>query len=360
METLEHGLVELLQRSGGRRCEQHQRRPRVSGELLRAGGRERAMRAACRVGRERRGALEEGAGRRRPAPRSRAPGRLLELVRDVLVGPDSGVRAMPSEAIWIEVRVGGRRERPMRGASLVGRGLAVDRGPQERVAELDLQSEVKQPLRLRRSQLIKRDPEFRCSAHEQRRLTGRVARSHEQQTLRHRRQLLHAPPEARFDPLWQRSVAGEPEASRQRRERRSAWQLEQRKRIAARLGQYPVAHAVVHGSRDDRGKELPRRAIRQSQERQLWESGKLLEPAGLALCEQQNNCLRGKAPSHEREHLCRRPVEPLDVVDNAEHWMLLRHVGEQTEHSQPDEKAIRPRARAEAQRGGQGVTLGRR
>ncbi len=151
METLEHGTVDLVQRPGGRRCQQRLRAPGVSGQQLVGRGLERPPGPPPRVGGERRRALQKGGSRCQPAPRARPPGRLLQLARDVLVGPDGGVSAMPCMAIGIELGIGGGSERPVRGSARLGRCRAIDRRAQERVAKYDLQAELQQPVRLRGS-----------------------------------------------------------------------------------------------------------------------------------------------------------------------------------------------------------------
>ena len=82
--------------------------------------------------------------------------------------------------------------------------------------------------------------------------------------------------------------------------------------------------------------------------------------AGLALCEQKDDRLGRQPPSHEREHLCRGPIKPLDVIDEADQRALLRRVGQQAQNGEPDQKSIGLRARAQAKRGRQRVTLWRR
>jgi hypothetical protein len=67
-----HRPVDLVQRAGGRRCQQCLRGLGVTGELLGGGGLEHPPRPLSRIGRERRGALQKGAGRCQPAPRARA------------------------------------------------------------------------------------------------------------------------------------------------------------------------------------------------------------------------------------------------------------------------------------------------
>ena len=44
--------------------------------------------------------------------------------------------------------------------------------------------------------------------------------------------------------------------------------------------------------------------------------------------------------SHEREHLRRGPIKPLNVIDKADKRMLLRRVGQEAEHRQSDKKSI--------------------
>ena len=83
-------------------------------------------------------------------------------------------------------------------------------------------------------------------------------------------------------------------------------------------------------------------------------------PPGSRSANRRTTDSAGQAPGHEREHLGRGPIKPLDVIDQAEQRLLLRRVGEQAEHGQPDEKSIGLRARAQAERGRERVTLWRR
>jgi hypothetical protein len=101
-------------------------------------------------------------------------------------------------------------------------------------------------------------------------------------------------------------------------------------------------------------------AFRQPADPQLGKSGQLVVPTGVALREQETDGLRGKASGHEGEHLCRGPIKPLDVIDDADQRMLLRRVGQQAEQGQSDQKSIWLRARAQPERGRHGVTLWRR
>ena len=99
--------------------------------------------------------------------------------------------------------------------------------------------------------------------------------------------MLHAPPEACFDSPWYRSTAGKPKPARQHPGRRPAGELEQRERVAVRLGEYPFAHASVHGGGNDRPQQFARGGIRQAAQSQLGQPSQLLKPAQLALSEQE-------------------------------------------------------------------------
>jgi hypothetical protein len=93
-----------------------------------------------------------------------------------------------------------------------------------------------------------------------------------------------------------------------------------------RLGQYATTHTLIQRSGDDRGEQLSRGDVGQSANRQVGQPGQLLELAGLALCEQEDNRLGRQPPSHEGEHLRRGSVKPLDVIDQADQWTLFRRV----------------------------------
>ena len=142
METLQLGAVDLVKRPGVRGREQRQRGLAVSGQLFRGGRLERPACPPSRLCRKRRGALQKGGGGRKSSSGARTLGRLLELVRDVVVGPGGGMSAVPHAAIGIEFGVGGGCERLMRGSALLGRRRAIGRRAQERVAKRDLQAEL--------------------------------------------------------------------------------------------------------------------------------------------------------------------------------------------------------------------------
>ena len=90
---------------------------------------------------------------------------------------------MPGPAIRIELGIGGCRQRPMRGAPIIGGCRPVDGRTQKRMAKRDLGAQFEQPVSLGWSQLIDRDVDLLRGANEERGLPGRVGRGQEQQPL---------------------------------------------------------------------------------------------------------------------------------------------------------------------------------
>jgi hypothetical protein len=76
--------------------------------------------------------------------------------------------------------------------------------------------------------------------------------------------------------------------------------------------------------------------IAESLDHQLRQPRQLLLLAGRTRGEDQGDRLRQQPPRDERERLCRRPIEPLRIVHQADQWSLLRHLGQQAEYGQPD------------------------
>jgi hypothetical protein len=189
---------------------------------------------------------------------------------------------MPGAPVRIELGIGSRCERPVHLTPLSGGCATVDRRAQERMAKCDLEAEADQAISLGWSQLLDGDAKLGCRPDEQHRLTRRIGRRHEQQLLRRRGQLIHAALEARLDLTRQRFVAREPKASCQRTRRPTSRQLEQGERVPARFGEYPLAHAPVHGNGDGRSEQFACEGIRKSAEGQLREAAERLESARTA------------------------------------------------------------------------------
>lgn len=71
---------------------------------------------------------------------------------------------------------------------------------------------------------------------------------------------------------------------------------------------------------------------------QFRQSGQVVaRPSG---GEDQADGLRAEPPGGERQHLRRRVVEPLLVVDKADERLVLSDVGQQAQHRQPDQEPV--------------------
>ncbi len=80
--------------------------------------------------------------------------------------------------------------------------------------------------------------------------------------------------------------------------------------------------------------------------------------AGLTHDEHHADRFRQEATGREGEHLGRRPIEPLGVVDEADEGSIVRHLGQQPQEGQTDEEAIGRRTCPEAERRVEGIALG--
>jgi hypothetical protein len=358
VHALEHGLVEVIQRAGRRGGQKCQGLVGRSGQLLVPRGIERAPRAAAPVGCQCRGAFQERGRHGQPAARLGPPGRALQLLGDVLVGRERRVGAVPGTAVGIAFGIGDHGQGQMRALAFFRRRGAIDRRTQQRVAEGNLRADLKQAVGLRGAHGLGRDTQHPGRPPQQRRLAGRLGRGYQQQPLGRGGQLLHAPPEAGFDPARQRAGKAEPPGQFGRRQ--FMRQLDEGQRVAARLGEDPIPHAVIEWPADSRREQLASGVIRQARKRQIGQPGQLVELARLALGEQQHYRLRVQAPRHEREHLGRGPVQPLGIIDQAQQRPLLGGVGEQAEHRQADQEPVGLRPRTHPERRPERVALRRR
>ena len=87
--------------------------------------------------------------------------------------------------------------------------------------------------------------------------------------------------------------------------------------------------------------------VGQSFDLELLERGELVLFVRLAHREHQRDVLGQEPAPYERQRLHGRLVEPLRVVDQTEQWLVLRGVGDEAQHRQPDQEAIRWLARTE-------------
>jgi hypothetical protein len=134
--------------------------------------------------------------------------------------------------------------------------------------------------------------------------------------------------------VLQRGPPGEP-AGLQR-----PGQLQQGQRVAAGPLDQPVDHlgGQVEAGRGEQG---GRRLRVEPLEAQLGQAGGG-EAAGVAVAggEQADHALGLQAAGGEGQRLGRGPVEPLGLVDQAQHRPVLGRLGEQAQHRHRDQEAV--------------------
>ena len=357
-QPLQPRALKLLQRAQLRHRQELERG--VRGRRLELGLRsgQRPSTARGRIRGQLCRSLEKGGRRRDAATGRRPPRRTLELRGDVLIRSVRRVRAMPRPAVGVAIRVGHIGQRPMdllpfrRGRRTVGRRA------DERVPEPDARIDLEQSLC--RGGRCRLDPDAEllgCAPHE-RRVADGLGRGREQEPPGLRWEGLEPPPEALLDAARHRHGLGHPVAAGELCGRHRARQLQQRERVAARLGDDAAPHPLIEV---DVGRGLEQRArigIGQAPHRHVRQSRKLALVADLADREDHGDRLGLQTARDERQRLRRRTVEPLRVVDDAQQRPVPRRLGAQAEHCEADEESIGWVAGAEAEGGAQRFALG--
>ena len=91
----------------------------------------------------------------------------------------------------------------------------------------------------------------------------------------------------------------------------------------------------------------------------LWDPAEAGQSqAAAAKAEDQPDALSIEPARDEGEGVKRLLVDPLHVIDHAQQWALLGCLLKQRHGCQPDQETVRRRPRGQAERSGEGVTLG--
>ena len=216
-----------------------------------------------------------------PAAGLRPARRALELGRDVLVRASRGLRAVPGAAIRLERGVGRVRQRPVRAPALGIRGRPIDGRPHQRMPEAHLRADIQQPGPRRGSSAVPAIPSRVAARH----ISAGSPRGSAAATRSSSRVSAAAPRAAAgSSPRSGPTAAAAPAARtrRQLRRREPARELQQRKRIAARLGDDPVPDALIEPARDDRREQGAGVLVVESFEQQLRQARELASSSGRA------------------------------------------------------------------------------
>jgi hypothetical protein len=145
--------------------------------------------------------------------------------------------------------------------------------------------------------------------------------------------------EALLDAARQRQPPRQREAPGDLRRRQRPWQLAQRERVPARLGDELLAHPRIHHPGEGELEQFPRVVVIEARDDEARQAGEVV----VRLAHREHECdpLAPEPPADERERLGRGVIEPLGVVDDAEQRPFARDLGEQPEHREPDEEWAR-------------------
>ena len=190
---------------------------------------------------------------------------------------------------------------------------------------------------------------------DQRKVAVRLGRRHQQQPPGRRGQRLQLPAEALLDPLRQRHRAGQAEPARQLRRRQPPRQLQQRQRVALRLGHDPVPDPIIDRPGQRRAQQRPRVALPQPPDFELRQPGQ--RRARFTGGEDQPDRVGGQPPGYEPQHLRGRLIQPLHVIDQADQRPFPGHLRQQAQYGQPDQEPVRRRSGGHAERDPQRLPL---
>jgi hypothetical protein len=139
--------------------------------------------------------------------------------------------------------------------------------------------------------------------------------------------------------------------------RQAARQLEQRERVAARLGDDSLAYRVVHRPGNDGRQERLRIVTVEAANGEIAQPAEPVLLAGLTCGEEKPDGLGHQPTRGEGERLDRRPVDPLRVVDEAEERPFVRHRRQERQGGEANEEAVRRAPATQAKSGLDGRAL---
>jgi hypothetical protein len=206
------------------------------------------------------------------------------------------------------------------------------------------------------------DPESVGRAPQQGGVAHRVGGCRQQQELRLARQRPDPIDVRLLDPARQLGRIGQPEPAGELTQSPFAGQLEESERVPPGLGDDPVTHRGVQRAVQLGSKQRTSVAVAQPADHEARQALQLDFTADLAYGKHQRDALplRHQAAGDERDRLGGDPVQPLRVIDEAEHGLLPGHVAEQGQDREPHQEPIRWRAGSQAERRTERRALGSR
>ena len=170
-----------------------------------------------------------------------------------------------------------------------------------------------------------------------------------------RRQIGDLPSEPVLDPVHKGPRGRRPEATRQLRERTVAGQLQQRKRVASRLAEHPLADTFVQWPSHHRRQQPARLGLWQALDGEIGQPAQV--GAGLSGGDQEQDRLGQQPARGEGQCPLRCPVQPVAVIDQAHQRTVLGRLGQQAQHRQANDEVIGRWPGLQAQRDRQRIPL---
>ena len=339
-QTNEPCALQLVQRTALGGGQKRERRARRAGLELCLRGSERSGPAPTGIERELSGALEKCGNRGHASPALRSISRSFQLIGDCLIGSERCVGTVPRPAIGVDTRVGYLGERSVHLLPLSRGRRAIGRRARQCVPKAHPLADLDQSVRLGRSGCAPADPEYLGRAPQHGCVSNRLCSGGEEKSLRVCRERSDAADKALLDTVGHWPRVRTTETARQCCGGQPLWQLQQSERISIRFRDDPIAHAFVHPPECRGIEERARIRVTQTIDHHHRKSPEISVVARVAHGEYHCNRLRQEPPRYEAEHLCRSPIEPLRIIDDADQRPLLGALGQQTQKSHPDEKAI--------------------
>ncbi len=256
---------------------------------------------------------------------------------------------MPRPALRIALGVGCLRQRGVDGAQLAHTRRSVDRRPNQGVTKRHPSAQRDQPQVLSRRRRLGIDAEVFGGAPQQGDVPQRLNGGGEQEPPGIGGHGLELAQKPLLDASRHRRRVVRSEAELEFRRRQPSRQLEQCERVTTGFGDNAVTYAPVEGTCRHRVEQRACIFVAEPADPQFGEPSENRRHGGLAHREQHCDRIGIEAPRDELEGQRRGGVEPLGIVDEANEWRTVGHLGEQTQHGQAEEERVWRRAHREAE-----------
>ena len=228
------------------------------------------------------------------------------------------------------------------------------------MTESNLRAELDESHGLRRAGRVPAEPEVLRRAPQQRRVSERFGRSQGQQPSGVDRQRPQPLPEPVFQTPDRSSLRCVRQSLHELCRCPRVRKLQEREWISATLGENALPNSRIGRACDHRAEQNVRVGIAEPSKPKFRQAEKGSAIRRVSLRDQQHDLLSQQAMSYELDGLQRHTVEPLRVVDDHQHRLVLGQAGQQLQRGQAYQEPARRRTDAEPEHGRERGALGRR